>query len=149
VDIKWKNDISTKFEYKKTRLMSLSFSNNRITEIANQEFVVGFGYKIPNLEIPLSIQGTQKLFKSDLNLRLDFSYRKKMAVIRMIAEQTNQTQEGSMREFSLRVNADYNLDKVTVNFFYNFDMTKAIVQSNFDPTNTYVGFSLRFNLANL
>ena len=146
VDIKWKNDISTKFEYKKTRQVALSFSNNRIIEAANKEFVIGFGYKIPNLEIPLSIQGTQKLFKSDLNIRLDFTYRESNVVIRMIKELDYQESEKS-NYYSLRINADYNLDKVTMNVFYNYDMTK--VKSIPKTTGTYVGFSLRFNLANL
>jgi cell surface protein SprA len=156
IDMKWKNDMSTKFEYKQARQIALSFSNNQIMETASKEFVIGFGYKIPNLEIPMSIQGTQKLFKSDLNIRIDFTYRDAITVIRRIPDDEtvstnndlNQANAGQTN-YSIRINADYNLDKVTMNVFYNFDMTDPIVQTTYMTKNTYVGFSLRFNLANL
>jgi hypothetical protein len=148
IDMKWNNDMSTKFEYKQARMMTLTFSNNQLLEVASKEFVFGFGYKIPNLEIPLSIQGTQKLFKSDLNIRVDFTYRDAVTVIRRINEGENQPSAGQS-SYSFRFNVDYNLDKVTVNAFYNYDMTNPIVKTTYKTTNTYVGFSLRFNLANL
>ncbi len=148
IDVKWNNDMSTKFEYKQSRTMTLSFSNNQILETASKEFIIGFGYKIPNLEIPLSIQGTQRLFKSDLNFRFDFTYRDAITVIRRISENENQASAGQS-SYSLRVNADYNLDKITMNIFYNYDMTDPIVSTTYKTSNTYVGFSLRFNLANL
>ncbi|MCD4794778.1 MAG: cell surface protein SprA [Bacteroidales bacterium] len=148
IDVRWNNDMSTKLEYKQARALILSFANNQILETSSKEYVVGFGYKIPDLNIPMTIQGNQKLFKSDLNIRVDFTYRDMMTVIRRINEEDNQLSAGN-NNISIKVNADYNLDKVTFRIFYDRIMNKPRVSTAYKTTNTHIGFSLRFNLSNI
>ena len=45
IDITWKNLLSTKFEFKKTRNLTLNFTNNQIIEVRNNEYVFGVGYR--------------------------------------------------------------------------------------------------------
>jgi len=148
VDMRWNNEMQTKVEYKQTRLLLLSFSNNQILETLNKEYVVGFGYKITDLKIPMMIQGTQKLFQSDLNIRFDFTYRDMYSIIRRINEEANNLSAGN-KNVSLKINADYNLDKVTLRVFYERILNEPHVSNSFRTTNTHIGFSLRFNLANI
>ncbi len=148
IDMQWKNDMSTKLEYKQSRMLTLSFSNNTLTELIRKEYVFGFGYKVPDLEIPMMIQGNQKLFKSDLNLRLDFTYSDNYAVIRRIKEGDNQLSAGQ-KNLSIKISTDYNLDKVTLRVFYDRLVNTPRVSTSFKTSNTHIGFSLRFNLANI
>jgi len=148
IDMRWKNDMQTKLEYKQSRMLALSFANNTIMETSNKEYVVGFGYKIPNLKIPMMIQGQQKLFESDLNFRFDVTYRDMVTIIRRINEEINDISAGQ-KNLSIKVNADYNLDKVTLRLFYERTVNSPHVSSSPATKNSYVGFSLRFNLANL
>ena len=148
IDMQWKNDMSTKLEYKQSRMLTLSFSNNTLTELIRKEYVFGFGYKVPDLEIPMMIQGNQKLFKSDLNFRFDFTYSDNYAVIRRIKEADNQLSAGQ-KNLSVKISTDYNLDKVTLRLFYDRLVNTPRVSTSFKTSNTHVGFSLRFNLANI
>ncbi len=148
IDMQWRNDMSTKLEYKQSRMLTLSFSNNTITELIRKEYVIGLGYKVPDLEIPMMIQGNQKLFKSDLNFRFDFTYSDNFAVIRRIKEADNQLSAGQ-KNLSVKVSVDYNLDKVTLRLFYDRIVNTPRVSTAFRTSNTHIGFSLRFNLANI
>lgn len=148
IDMQWKNDMSTKLEYKQSRNLTLSFSNNTLTELIRKEYVFGFGYKVPDLEIPMTVQGNQKLFKSDLNFRFDFTYSDNYAVIRRIKEGDNQLSAGQ-KNLSIKVSTDYNLDKVTLRIFYDRLVNTPRVSTSFKTSNTHIGFSLRFNLANI
>jgi len=148
IDMRWKNEMQTKLEYKQSRMLVLSFANNQIMETSNKEYVVGFGYKVPNLKIPMTIQGQQKLFQSDLNFRVDVTYRDMVTIIRRINEEINDISAGQ-KNLAIKVNADYNLDKVTLRLFYERTVNTPHVSSSPATKNSYMGFSLRFNLANL
>jgi len=152
VDVRWKNEMQSKLEYKQTRLLMLGFSNNQILETTNKEYVIGFGYKVPKLKIPMMVQGQQKIFESDLNFRVDFTYRNMLTIIRRINENVNEDINdisAGNKNISIKVNADYNLDKVTLRVFYERLMNEPRVSSGYKTTNTHIGFSLRFNLANI
>jgi len=148
IDMRWKNEMQTKLEYKQSRMLVLSFKNNQIMETLNKEYVVGFGYKVPNLKIPMTVQGQQKLFESDLNFRVDVTYRDMVTIIRRINEEINDISAGQ-KNLAIKVNADYNLDKVTLRLFYERTVNSPHVSSSPATKNSYMGFSLRFNLANL
>ncbi len=148
IDMQWRNDMSTKLEYKQSRMLTLSFSNNTLTELIRKEYVFGFGYKVPDLEIPMMIQGNQKLFKSDLNFRFDFTFSDNYALIRRIKEADNQLSAGQ-KNLAVKVSVDYNLDKVTLRLFYDRIVNTPRVSTSFKTSNTHIGFSLRFNLANI
>ncbi len=148
IDMQWKNDMQNRFEYKQARTLALSFANNQILEVQRKEYVIGFGYKIPNLKLPLTIQGQERLFKSDLNFRADFSYMNTLTIIRRINEGINDISAGN-KNISIKINADYNLDKVTLRLFYERSIMAPRVSASYKTKNTYMGFSLRFNLANI
>lgn len=148
LDLTMKNDLSAKIEYKQARSVALSFANNQILEARSKEYTFGIGYKIPNLEIPLSIGGNQQLFKSDLNLRADLTYRDMLTIVRRINEADNQLSAGQ-KNFSLKINADYNLNKVTLRLFYDQTINTPRVSTSYRTSNTKIGFSIRFNLANI
>jgi cell surface protein SprA len=144
VDLDWNNDMSTRFEYKKTRTMTLSFTDDKLLETSRIEYMFGFGYKIPDLEVPIN----QRLFTSDLNFRFDFSYIDMITNIRRISADDIQPAAGN-KSFSIKVKADYNLDKIMLSVFYDRIMNQPRVSTSFRTVNTHIGFSLRFNLANI
>jgi cell surface protein SprA len=43
VDLKMKNSLSLKAEYRKDRALNLNFNNNTLTEISGKEYIVGVG----------------------------------------------------------------------------------------------------------
>ncbi len=51
VDMKLKNDLSLKFDFKKAYNLQLSFFDNQLMEQRRSEYMVGFGYKMKNVHL--------------------------------------------------------------------------------------------------
>ena len=147
LDMTLKNSILASFEYKKDRNLSLGLTSKTITEIDGKEIVGGLGYRIPNLTLgKLQIKG--KPIKSDLNLKLDLSFRRNETIIRRIVEQVSQSTAGT-NIISIKVSADYVIsDKINIRLFYDRIMNKPVISSSFPTANTNAGISLRLTLAN-
>lgn len=148
IDMVWKNGITTRAEIKKSRTLSLSLSNNQLTQINNDEIVFGTGYRFNDLQFVIKAGGGQKEFKSDLNLRADVSIRDNVTVMRKIVEETNEPTAGQ-RIITIKFTADYVLsDRFNLRLFFDRIVNKQpYIARTFPTYNTNIGFSLRFTLA--
>ena len=54
VNVTWVNNITTRVEFKKGRIMSLSMANNQLIENYNDEWSVGLGYRFDKLGLILN-----------------------------------------------------------------------------------------------
>ena len=148
VDFGLNSDISIKTEIKKDRTVNMSLDNNMITEILGNEYVVGFGYRVKDLKFIIRTKGRRRTIKSDLNLKVDFSYRKNRTFIRNLSEDNTQV-TGGQNMTSIKGSADYALSKrLTFRIYYDQNLTKYALSTAFPTSNARFGFSVRFNLGN-
>jgi cell surface protein SprA len=146
LDVTLNNSISLNIEYKKDRNLSLGLTSQTITESGGREIVGGAGYRIKDVKVNLNV-GNKKL-KSDLNLKVDLSFRKNETVIRRIVEQVSQS-TGGTNVISIKVSADYIInERVNIKAFYDRIINKPVISSSFPTTNTNAGISLRLTLSN-
>jgi cell surface protein SprA len=133
--------LTTKFEYKKDRLATLSLNNNQVTEVKSDEIVVGMQTKIAKVKL------MERIPANDLNAGLNFSYRDNSTLIRKVVENTNQATAGQ-RVISLKLNIDYNLSQnLTVSYYYDQNLNTPKVATSYPTGNMSTGIKLRFNLA--
>lgn len=145
-DFKFKKPgLLANFEIKKDKTVNLNITGPQIIETKGQEYIIGVGYRFPNLVInAIKIKGQP--IKSDLNFKLDLSYRKNMTVIRRIVEEIS-TPTGGQNIITLKTALDYQLTQaINLRFFYDWIKTTPQTSSSFPTANTNAGFSLRFNL---
>jgi cell surface protein SprA len=146
VDMNWKNSLTTRFEWKKSRTVSLNLTSNQIADARINELIVGAGYRFDNVQIILRTGGGQRALKSDLNLRLDLSIRDNKTIARKLVENVNQPVVG-LKEFKAGVSADYVLsDRFNLQIFADHTMNNPFVANTFPTSNTNFGFSLKFTL---
>lgn len=170
VDMTFNNDLTMKLEYRTTRVLSLSMTSVQINEAISHDWVVGMGYRINNFS--LFDGGSRRMVKSkakantpnnksngkntmvkgsqanhDLNLRLDFSYRKQASISRDIASMTSSASSGNTA-FKLSFSADYTLSKLlTMSFYYDRQTNTPLLASSSYPTTVRdFGLSLKFSL---
>jgi cell surface protein SprA len=151
IDITWnmKNkskpgNLITKFEIKRDRNLSLSLTNNQLTEIISKEFIVGSGYRFNNVKLPFQILG--KDLESNLNVKFDLSIRNNMTITRKIVENLNQATAGQ-NMVSIKSSADYQLtDKLMLRVYYDKVINKPVVSTSFPTANTNAGLAIRFTL---
>ncbi len=143
-DATLQNSLLAKFEYNRDRNLSLGLTNYQVTEIRGKEFVIGSGYRFKNVKFPFQLGG--KTPKSDLNLRVDLSWRQNNTVIRKIEELQNQVTAGQ-DIVSIKTSADYVIDqRLNLRAFYERVVNKPVISTSFPSANTNIGISLRFTL---
>ncbi|MBK6884901.1 MAG: hypothetical protein IPH05_18645 [Flavobacteriales bacterium] len=128
-DATLKNSLLAKFEYNRDRSLSLSLTNNQVTEVRGKEFVIGTGYRFKDVKFPFAVGGSTP--KSDLNLRVDLSLRENATVIRKIQERLNQPTAGQ-NIISIKTSADYVIDdRLNVRAFYERVVNTPVISTSF------------------
>jgi cell surface protein SprA len=146
VDLNWKNSLTTRFEWKKSRTVSLNLTSNQIADARINELIFGAGYRFDNVQIILKTGGGQRALKSDLNIRLDLSIRDNKTIARKLIENVNQPVVGQ-KVFTIGATADYVLsDRFNLQIFTDHTVNNPFVASTFPTSNTNFGFSLKFTL---
>jgi len=142
LELSWVNSLLTNIEFKKSRNLSLSFVNNQLTELTSNEFIIGLGYRIKDVEIIIG-----KLIKSDITLKCDFSIRSNKTVLRRVDQNVNQISAGQ-QVISLNFSADYMLnERFTLRAFFDKVINNPFISSSFPNSTTNAGISVRFSLA--
>lgn len=146
VDLNWKNNLTSRFEWRKSRTVSLNLTSNQVTDYRVNELVFGAGYRFDDVQIILKTGNGQKVLKSDLNVRFDLSIRDNKTIARKLIEDVNQPVAG-IKVLSIGATADYVLsDRFNLQFFADHTMNNPFVANTFPTSNTNFGFSLKFTL---
>ena len=172
VDMTFNSGLTAKLEYKKTRVLSLSMTSVALTENYSNDIVVGFGYKLKdvnlfgakNIQDPRTKKerkkknskqnsqtetnrGRARTISHDLNLRADFSYRMQNALNRNIQTQMTTATNGSTA-YKVSINADYTFSRLlTMSGFLDWQKNVPLVSTSSYPTTTAdFGFSMKFSL---
>ena len=167
VDMTFLNNLTAKAEYRRTRVVNLSMTSQRITETRSSDFVVGFGYKIQNLQLfqpkktvrsksktrrkadeqPAQPTNNTHGFASDMNLRLDLTWRNQTALNRDISTLLSQATSGN-KAVNVSFSADYALSRyLTLTAYYDRQLNRPLLTSSSYPVTTQdFGVSLRFTL---
>ena len=131
IDLNWKNSLTTRFEWRKSRTVSLNLTSNQMADARSDEMVIGAGYRFDDVQIILRTGGGQKTLKSDLNIRLDFSVRDNKTIARKLVENVNQPVVGQ-KVFAIGASADYILsDRFNLQIFADHTMNDPFVASTF------------------
>ena len=148
VDMTFKNDITARFEYRKTRVLTLSTTAVQVVETTSDDITAGGGYKIHGLKLLGAQPGTgRNQVSNDLNMSADFSLRNQNALCRNIREGSTQATSGN-RAVKFSFQADYTYSRMlTLNFYYDYQSNFPLVSTSSYPTSTHdAGFTLKFTL---
>jgi len=146
IDLGWKNSLTTRIEYRKSRTVTLNLTSNQVADIRNEEITIGAGYRFDDVSIVIRSGGGQRALKSDLNVRLDLSMRDNKTLARKLIEAVNQPVAGQ-KVFTLGATADYVLsDRFNLQIYADHTLNDPFVANTFLTSNTNFGFSLRFTL---
>ena len=149
IDLGLQNSMTCNFQFKKSRAMTLSFTNNQLTEINGREIVIGAGYRIKNLTFNVvSLEGGgNKTIKNDLVLKLDLGFKRDKTILRRIDENNNQVSAGQSK-INIYVTADYTFSqRLSSQVFFKHDMSNPFVANTFKNSQTFAGVTIRFSLA--
>ena len=146
LDMTWKNSLMTRFEYRSSRNIGLSFANNQVTDLKTREIIIGTGYRFKDLAFNIAQGNNTQRIQSDLVLRLDLSFRQNQTVLRKLVEEVDVISAGQ-NAVGINFSADYQVSsRVNMRLFYDRNITNPFVSNQFPTSNTHAGFSFRFML---
>ena len=155
VDMMFTNQLQAKFEYAKTRQLSLSLVDFQLSETRSTEFTIGAGYrkkglKFFNLPMPKFLtggKGNNKKLENEINFRLDFKIRDNVTANSRL-DQDNNFATGGSKEITISPTIDYFLNnRVNIKLYFDQRRVKPYVSSSAPITNTRAGVQVRISLA--
>ncbi len=154
VDMMFTNQLQAKFEYTKTRSLSLSLYDFQLSEVRSTEFIIGAGYRKRGLKLLAGLKLPKFLDKegkgtldNEINFRLDFRIRDNVTANSRL-DQDNNFATGGSREVTITPTIDYFLNN-RVNLKLYFDQRKVTpyISSSAPTTNTRAGVQVRISLS--
>ena len=147
LNLTMKNSLSVKAEYRKQRNLTLNVTSVQLTEGHTDEFVIGGGYTIKNLNfISKRRDGSEKKVSNDLKLQVDFSYKNAKMILRKIEEGISQASSGN-RVFAVKISADYVLSqKINLQLFYDHQGTTPLISSSYPVKTDNIGLNIKLML---
>ena len=147
LNLTMKNSLSLKAEYRKQRNLTLNVTSVQLTEGHTDEYVVGAGYTIKNLNfISKRKDGSQKKVSNDLKLQVDFSYKDVTLLLRKMEEGITQASSGN-KVLGVKISADYVLSqKINIQLFYDHQSTTPLISSSYPVKADNVGINIKLML---
>lgn len=139
------NNMTASVNINKNRTLSLSVTNNQITESYGNEWNVNVGYRFDNLKLFVG-KNSKGGFNNTLNLTLGLSQSDQFTILRRIEEATNELASGT-KTTTIKLSADYALSsKFNIQFYYDQSLAKPYISSSYPTNNVNVGFSMQLQL---
>ncbi len=91
INVRTKSDITARFEYKRSRDLSLQINNRQVTEMRNSDFVFDFGFIKDGMRLPFRTKGKVITLKNDLNFKVSLTLRDTKTLQRVLAEADDNT----------------------------------------------------------
>ena len=150
IDVGFQNSLTCNLQYKQSRSLTMSFSNNQLTEVMGREIVIGAGYRIKGLKfniVSVTGGGNKRTVNNDLVLKIDLGFKKDKTTLRRIDENNSQVSAGQ-NKINIYITGDYQFStRLSAQAFFKRDMNTPFVSTSFPTATTFAGLMIRVNLA--
>ena len=153
VNMQFTNQLQAKFEYSKTRQLSLSLIDYQLSEVRSTELVIGAGYRkrgmklLAGLKLPkfLSKDGGKKL-DNEINFQLDFRIRDNVTANSRL-DQDNNFATGGSRDITISPSVDYFINnRINIKLYFDQRRINPYISSSAPIVNTRAGLQVRISL---
>jgi len=149
LDMTFTNQISTRFEWRKSRQLSLSLIDYQLAENRSTEYTFGFNWRKKGLpffqNLKIGKNGTK--LDNDVTIRMDFSLRDD-ATANSKLDQGTAFGTGGQKVIRLAPSIDYVLNnRVNLKLYFEQNRNIPKISSSFPITNTRGGVQVRISLA--
>ncbi len=150
MDMQFTNQLTARFEYKKSRQLSLSLVDFQLSESRSTEFTIGAGWRKRGFPLPFKVPFTKKDTKkleNDINFRLDLSIRDD-ATANSRLDQDAALPTGGQKVVTISPSVDYVLNnRVNMKFYFDQRRVAPKISTSAPITTTRAGVQIRVSLA--
>jgi cell surface protein SprA len=146
INLRTVSNISTRIEYRKSRILSLNMANSQVTETSNNDVTLDFGYTKTGLKLPWRFQGRTITLENDVTFRIAGSVRDSKSIQRKLFDEDVMT-PGSL-QYQFRPQMSYKLNKqLDLTMYFERNVTMPKTSNQYITKRTNFGIQLRFGLA--
>lgn len=146
INVRTKNRLTIRADYKTKRELALYVSNAQITELNSKDVSVEVGYTKNNFRLPFKTKGRTVVLKNDVTFRLNVTVTDSKTIQRKI-ELPNTITSGNIN-FQPRPNVSYIVNqKLSIQMYYERTINDPVVSNSFRRSTTRFGAQVRFSLA--
>lgn len=170
IDMRLKNDISLRFQYKTSRNLSMSFTDYQLSEQNTKDMTIGFGWKIKDFkpaEIINKLSGKKPddntqtkvdgmnfnldfgrtVAKDELDIKCDISFRDDKTINHILDQEQSVATRG-MRTLRIGPSIEWiPNNRLSFRLFVDYSSTIPAVSTSFPITSTKGGLTVRFSLS--
>jgi cell surface protein SprA len=144
IDMTFTNQLQARFEYRKSRQLSLSLIDYQLAENRSEEVVFGFNWRKKGL--PFKRIGKMKL-DNDVTFRMDFSLRDDATANSKLDQGTSFGTAGQ-KVIRIAPSIDYILNnRISMKLYFEQNRNIPKISNSFPVTNTRGGLQVRISLA--
>jgi cell surface protein SprA len=146
LDATFMNNITAGTKYAKSRTINLNVTSYQMVEAYTDDVTVSLGYKYAEFNKILKLKKKGD-FSNDLEVRMDYTYRKALSLLRKLDDGYTQATQGTVSKM-VQFSADYAFSrKVTLRAYYDLQINEPLVSSTSFPTSTSsYGVSIQISL---
>lgn len=146
IDATLKNGITGRFDYKKSRILAMSFQDYQLSESRSDEMTIGASYKLTGLSIPLRFRGKKITLNNELQFNFDFTYRNNITTLYRLDQNLYEPTSGT-KTWRIAPSIDYVVsEKFRTSLFYEYTRSIPAVTTSFPVVNVRGGLRLNFTL---
>lgn len=174
VDIKLKNEMTFKTDFKKSRTLAMSFIDYRLAETQSESYTVGFGYRIKDVKIGFLMGKKAKKSSSkskkkpttdaasgtkpppgggsaqqsnDLNIKFDFEVRDDITINHQLDQLVEAIPTRGARTIAINPSVEYALNRrLKLRLFTDYRKTVPKTSQSFPITTLSSGVTVQFQL---
>ena len=145
LDMQFTNQVTARFEYKKSRTLSLSLIDFQLSENRSTEFTIGAGYRKRGLFSWIKWKG--KPLENDASFRLDFGIRDDVTSNSRL-DQTQALPTSGQKVVTINPSIDYVVsNRVNIKLYFEQRRVEPKISTSPPITNTRAGVQIRISLA--
>jgi len=141
LDMRFKNNLSTNVEYRKSRTLSLSMQNSQLAQLNDEALVLGLGYRISGFRFPFGLFEQIKL-ENDLDFKLDVAINDMKT--KVYRSGTDAEVSAGNRNITLRPSLDYLINRqFSIRLFFDSNVVRPYTSQTFATSYSNFGINLR------
>jgi cell surface protein SprA len=146
IEMTFTNQLSTRFEFKKSRQLSLSLIDYQLAESRSTEVTFGFDWRRKGLPLIKKIPFMKGKLDNDLTIRMDFSLRDDATANSKLDQGTSFGTAGQ-KVIRIAPSIDYIVNqRISLKFYFEQNRSIPKISNAFPITNTRAGLQVRISL---
>ena len=142
------NQTSFRFDYKKSRQLSLSLIDYQLAEVRSTEWTFGGSVRTKNVKLPIKLPFMKQTDQgNDLNINVDLSMRDDIQSNSRL-DQANAYSTGGQKVITIQPSIDYVIsNRINIKFYFDQQRISPYISTSAPTVNTRAGLQIRISLA--